>query len=556
MNTKGVAPKKLKKVLEAEKLAKKPDAPPKTTEEKNALNARFDAALKIYKDLCLSTNLGPNDKIEVITSLLEFIPDEGREMLIRWRDMLPFIKGEEQNNLVRLLVLICSSPCIDSHERSITAVTLYNQVFLNVCFTCFEAIAVDKSVLVKYRIDACRYLVGSDVQENKETAQECLIEIIEDVGLPSDFRYATIAGFISKTGISTFLNVAKIKIPYDEDFVYGLQNSFFYEERNGIRERILSGQHIMDMSEGCVGSDEKLNVGNVILAFARDSSLEENVRADAADVVLRLGTPEQVLEAREIITQLGYSAISGKAQKSSLMDHVKTIYNNSQNMHDEKISESVSKFIEKMINDKTITVKPFHEIQNDVTKMVKSRSLESTKRFAAFKALNRVSIDTATFTRNKITISEIFVHVWTRIQNYKDETRTMLEDRLVEELVEMGDTCSSGHSGRFVNVLSAVDSQLSIGYDSQITANLAGRINARVRDIPDSDLRASVAAGMLPDASDEDQAAYKTFILETLKDLYEELYREFVSEKYLTAEDFDKYFSAAKKEWLSYVSAE
>lgn len=554
MSAKGVAPKKLKKVLEAEKLAKKPDVPPKTTEEKNEANKRMDAALKIYKELCLSTNLGPNDKIEVLVSLLEFIPDEGREMMIRWRDMLPFIKGEEQTNLVKLLTLICSCPSIDSHERSITAVTLYNQVFLNVCFSCFEAIAVDKSALVKYRIDACRYLVGSDVQENKEIAQECLIEIIEDLGLPSDFRYNIIAGFISKTGLSTFLNVSKIKVPYDEDFVYGLQNTFFYEQKNGVRERILSGQHILDMSEACVGSDEKIAVGNILLDFARDTTHEENIRADAADVVLRLGTSEQISTARDIITNLGYSAISGTGKKSSLMDHVKTIYNNSQNMHDEKITESVSKFIEKMINDRTVTVKPFHEIQNDVTKMIKSKGLESTKRYAAFKALNRVSIDTATFTRYKITISEIFVHVWTRIQKYDADTRLMLENRLVEELVEMGDTCSSGHSGRFVNVLSAVDSQLAIGYDSQITANLAGRINARVRDIPDSDLRASVAAGMLPDANEEDQAAYKTFILGTLKDLYCEMYQEFVSEKYITAEEFDKYFLAAKKEWMSYIS--
>lgn len=554
MSAKGVAPKKLKKVLEAEKLAKKPDVLPKTTEEKNEANKRMDAALKIYKELCLSTNLGPNDKIEVLVSLLEFIPDEGREMMIRWRDMLPFIKGEEQTNLVKLLTLICSCPSIDSHERSITAVTLYNQVFLNVCFSCFEAIAVDKSALVKYRIDACRYLVGSDVQENKEIAQECLIEIIEDLGLPSDFRYNIIAGFISKTGLSTFLNVSKIKVPYDEDFVYGLQNTFFYEQKNGVRERILSGQHILDMSEACVGSDEKIAVGNILLDFARDTTHEENIRADAADVVLRLGTSEQISTARDIITNLGYSAISGTGKKSSLMDHVKTIYNNSQNMHDEKITESVSKFIEKMINDRTVTVKPFHEIQNDVTKMIKSKGLESTKRFAAFKALNRVSIDTATFTRYKITISEIFVHVWTRIQKYDADTRLMLENRLVEELVEMGDTCSSGHSGRFVNVLSAVDSQLAIGYDSQITANLAGRINARVRDIPDSDLRASVAAGMLPDANEEDQAAYKTFILGALKDLYSEMYQEFVSEKYITADEFDKYFLAAKKEWMSYIS--
>ena len=549
---KGIAPKKLKKVQEAEELASVPETAPVNDKERNIYNARVDRALKIYKELCLSTTLGVFDKIEVIASLLTTIPDEGREMLIRWRDMLPFIRGEEQNSLIKLLVLVCKSPNIDSHERSVTAVTLYNQACLDVCFQCFEAIAVDKSVLIKYRIDACRYLVGSDVQENKELAQEILIELVEDQSLPSDFRYTNIiAGFISKTGISTYLNVSKIKIAYDEEFVYGLQSSFFYEHRNGVRERILSGQHMLDMSGEVVSEDEKKNIGEELLEIAGDVTQEENVRADAADVILRLGTPDQIVKARNIITELGYSAVGGKSK--SLMDRVKTIYNNSQNVHDDSIGESVNKFIEKMINDKSVTTRPFHTVHDELGKLIRSKGLEPTKKHAAFKALNRVSIDTATFTKNKITIAEIFVHVWLRIQKYKNPTKTTLEDRLIEELIEMGDTCSSGHSGRFVNVLSTVDAELRIGYDSQITANLAGRINARVRGIENPDLRASVASGMQSDASEEDREAYKSFIFTAVNEIRDEMYKEFVGDKYITADQFEDYFTAAKKEWLGYA---
>jgi hypothetical protein len=126
----------------------------------------------------------------------------------------------------------------------------------------------------------------------------------------------------------------------------------------------------------------------------------------------------------------------------------------------------------------------------------------------------------------------------------------MLEDRLIEELTEMGDTCSSGHAGRFVNVLSGVDVDLQISYQSQITANCVGRVNARIRSIPDDDLRASVSMGMLPDADAEDREACQTFITKALGELHTELYKEFVGEGYISKQEFEVYFGKAREQWL------
>lgn len=541
MSIKGIEPKKLKKVIEAEELCSTLD------------NTNILKALSIYKDLCFQTTLSPEDKIEVLCSFLKNIPDEGREMLIRIRDMIAYLGSRDLDNMIRLCVLICENPSIDSHERSVTAITLYNHAFLNVCFRCFEAIATDKSVLVTYRIDACRYLVGSEIPENREIAQECLLEIIEDQNLMSDFRYKIIAGFISRTGISTFLNSAKIKIPYDEEFVYGLQTSFFSNKENGIRERLLSAQHLLGISEELSTIQEKTDISTELLEIAKNGTYDENTRADAADIVLtRSSNDEHIAEARKIIADIGYSGVSGKS--TSLMDRVKTLYNNSQNIHDETIAESVGKFIEKMVRDTKTKTRPFHEVQNEVVELIKTKDLTSQQRHNAYKALNRVSIDVATFTSYRVTISDIFVRVWFRINKEEDPTnRALLENRLIEELIEMGDTCSSGHGGRFVNVLSAVDSDIKISFESQINSNLAGRINKRLRDIENSDLRASISSGMLPDAEEEDKDAYKTFIENVLPELYSELQKEFVGEKYISQEEFDLYFIQSKKQWLDYL---
>lgn len=552
----GIAPTKLKRVEEAEMLAKKPITEPATDEEKTKATERVNKAIKIYTDLCLTSTISPEDKVEIIVSFLRTLPEDGREMLIRIRDMIPFCKGQELDRLVKLLTLICKHSDVDSHERSLTATTLYNHAFLDVCFDCFENIAVDKSVLVQYRIEACRYLFGSEMEDNKEIAQECLVEILENMSLPSDYRYKIITGFISRTGFSTYLNARKIRIPYDEDFVYSLQSCFFYENRNGIRERILSGQHLLGMQR--IDEGEKGKIIEILLATAENEDYDENVRADAADVALRMGSANIAEKAREIITKLGYSAF-GKGNKKNILDRVKTIYNNSQNIHDENISECVGKFIEKLIKENA-KARPYHEVQQEVVNLLKRTEedgnsgtpLDKKRKFSALSALNRVSIDTATFTKHNISISEVFVHVWSRITSQAEgsDVRKMLENRLIEELIEMGDTCSSGHAGRFVNVLATVDADLRISYESQIIANLAGRINARIRDIQDVDLRASISMGMLPDAEEEDVSAFKTFITQTLKELRKELYDEFVGEKYISAGDFKKFFEKAADQWV------
>jgi len=537
---------KKKKILQmAEDLTKNPT----NREEYEAYNENLAKGMKIYRDLCLSRTLSSEDKLNVIVSYVKSVPDEGLDMMCRWRDMVCHLQGKELEEHVKLLVLLTRAPEIDSHERVITAVCLYNNAFIMECFRCFSDLACDRSVLVKYRVEASRYLFSTEDDDYLQIAQEALMEIIETEGYPSEFRYRVIAGFISKTGINTELNATKLYVPYDEEFVYALQIIFFYNENNGVRERILSGQHMLQMI--CVSQEEKKEIGDILMKLARDKEADHRVRADAADVLLREGIGEQVKEAREIITELGFSAVEKKGM-GSLLGQAKTIYANAENVHDEDIAECVEKFILKIIKETNVRVRSFHEVHQEVSNLIRSKKLEPGDRHAAYKALNRVHIDTATFTKYKITIAEIFVHVWVRIQSYEDEeVRKGLEQRMVEELIDMADTCSSGHSERFINVLSTVDDTLKIGWDSQIIANMAGRLEARMRDCPDEDLRIRVALGMMDDSDGEDKEVYLKFIKDQLIELKQELRNEFVTTgKFVSNEEFEEIFDRGTKNWL------
>jgi hypothetical protein len=510
-------------------------------------NANFTKGVILFEQLCMSNNLTPDDKVDVLVSYLAAYPEKGKDMLYKWRDMIPFLEKNELNDVIDLLCKITRCSELDSHERMLTAVTLYNNCFLHVCYICFADIACDRSVLVNYRIDSCRYLFGTQDPEYKQLSQESLLEVIDTTEYPSDFRYNIIAGFISKTGINTFLNFTKLKVPYDEEFVYGLQTNFFYNNKNDVRDRILSGQHLLQMD--ITDSVEKDEVGGILLIFAENEENSENARADAADVIFRLGTSDQKKRARIIITDLGFSTSgSHKIGVGNLMDRTKSIYSDSQNIH--QFQSQIDKFIEKIINETDIKTLPFHQVHNEVTKYLRKNISEKELKFKAFKALNRINIDTARFTSHKVTLAEIFVHIWARIVKYDGSQQESLKKRMMEELIDMGDTCSSGHSGRFVNILSEVDVSLKISWEEQILSNMAGRMLARIRDCPNADTRASLAMAESELADEEDKIIYNDFIKENLASLRKELYKEFVGGKYVTEEEFDESFNSGVKKWL------
>ena len=79
-------------------------------------------------------------------------------------------------------------------------------------------------------------------------------------------------------------------------------------------------------------------------------------------------------------------------------------------------------------------------------------------------------------------LRRVLVSVWSYIQNHDD--REKMIERLFEEFDDMSDTCSSGYISRIVNVLSGFGGwSLTISWEDQITSNLAGRLNAKLRTL-------------------------------------------------------------------------
>lgn len=518
-----------KKLQSAEKLARKND------------EGSITRAIKIYSDICLNCLDNVDFTYKTLISFITILPFEGIDMLARYQNMIPFCKDQQLDNLVEILRRVSINNTIPEFQRINCATTLYNHYFYSICYDCFGDIASDESINIDLRLEACRYLFGSEIGINKELAQECCISFIEDKKLSDKKRYEIICSFNSKTGISTVLNKSKIRVGFDWKFVYGLQNIYFQDKTNDIRYRLLSGQNLIQISKN---DSEKESIFQQLIYIAQNIEYEENTRADAADIVMRLGTPEFVAIARQVISDLGYSIVN---TGNNVLSRIKTVYNDSQNVHNKYITESVLKFIARMMKENSNPL-PFDTVQNQIVDIVRKKKLSSKSRIKVLKSLHRVSIDTATFTEYDVAISEILIHVWMKICTYPQDIKEELESRLIEELLEMQDTCSSGYASRFVNVLTSQDTYINISIEEQIKANLVGRINARIGKLPENE-RDAIGIGTMIDALPDEKLVYENFIKNALDDLYKELYDEFVPE-FVSDQQFDLYFNNGKQQFI------
>ena len=525
----------------------------------------FEKGLSLLDDLTMNRVFPCHTRAKALLALMKIAPDIAVDKISRFRDSIPFLEDSQLDNEVQMLCHLIEYPQINSHERLLNAVCLYNHDYIDMCYPLFAHLCNDISVLIDYRVEATRYLYYSQVAEHLKTAKKCLLSIIKSTDFPSDYRYKIIAGFITKTGLATMLNITRLNVDYNEKYVYTLQKEFFWERANGVRDRILSGQHILDMSERTINREEKDLVINELFDIATNYTppgmraegvLPEtpddvvNVKADAADVVLRLGNAEQRTRAEAIIRRLGFEIINDRRVKATLFDKSRNVYNDKQSVHDTSINKSVNKFVEKLVKKNVDHFESYQSVHGAVTDLIYKSGLTPPDRIKAFKALNRISIDTATFTEAKITTAEIFVNVWKLMLKHNAEEVDVLKKRMIEELIEMSDTCSSGHASRLINVLSGYDVELKISWVDQVHANMSARMQVRIRGMTDATLQEKVVLGMIDGADAEDRDAFLKYVSSESETLRRELQKEFVGDGHIRQKEFDEYFESGMRNWI------
>lgn len=381
-----------------------------------------------------------------------------------------------------------------------------------------------------YKIDFVKMLMSGD--NYREKAKSYFCEIIEDLNLDCEYRYKAILGLEYK---DEKLDEEKFKrMLY---FIKEANLCFLKNNMNKVQYRILAGQYLL---QKCDIVAERNDIESVLLGFARDEALEYNLRADSTDVLLQLGSEETKKIAQGIILQLG---VGNK--------NVFSVYDNAQNVHTKEVEESVVQALEFLqtfqvmkYRGKTITI---DFVENKVAELIeeeKKRGVDMREKGEKIRvAFNRIVMDRALYSKYNCTLSHILLQVWTYLSGHKNEED--IKKRLVEELVEMAGTCSSGFASRIINTISGFgDFSLKISWHDQIIANLAGRLNARIRDMDNLTIQEKVLEEMTIPSSDYSlRKNFLKFFRKTVSSIREEMYKEF--KDHITDSDYDLYFRSA-----------
>lgn len=335
-----------------------------------------------------------------------------------------------------------------------------------------------------------------ECQTYKEQSDTYFRLVINDLNINCDYRYKIILSLEKR-----------IKDDTKTYYMYFIKNAcldFLNNSENKIMYRILSAQYLLQNCQESISENDTESIFKTLYSMAENKNNEYNLRADAADTLLRFGNTDYKNKAEEIILLLG--RIDG---------YVRTIYDNAQNVHCKEIESSVSKAIAKIVlvntmlveenpidfqyvkkQIKDILILEIPEVENKFEKgCLNCQTTCNDNKFCSEKcdnmyikhskiyaALNRIEMDRTLYSVYSKNLGTVVVKLWSYIQTnrYKDE----MIKRLLEELEDMSGTCSSGFASRLVNVLSGFgEISFTISFTDQIISNFIGRLNKYARTI-------------------------------------------------------------------------
>lgn len=427
------------------------------------------------------------------------------------------------------LITICSSS-LPLFLKLEIALSLYiYDTESDKCYDMLKAVCElfqnDTTIATPCKIHALFLLMKSEV--HKEVSNLYFCSIINTQLIECDFRYKTILS------LDRQLIVPTLKLYY----IHNAFMTFICTTQNQTLYRILAGQFLLVRKELHPLIDI---IENVLLLFANDVELDYNLRADASDVLLQYGTVESKIIARDIIGLLGIEPRG-----------IKTVYSNAQNVHTYDIEQKVNESIERVYIIPTMTIESipitFEYVDKQIHDIIENKTgdyvdlPDDCKKIKI--SLNRIFMDRSIYSSYHCSLSTILLKVWSFIHSNSDVV--MLQKRLLEELIDMSGTCSSGFVSRLVNTLSGTDGYtMSISWADQITANVIGRFNARIRNMEDIQIQEQIMIELAESSTILGaRTQLLTFFRTQIPQIKEELYEEFRT--FMTDTDFDLYLKNA-----------
>lgn len=389
-------------------------------------------------------------------------------------------------------------------------------------YECLEFSLKNFTIPTPIRLE-CIYILLSQTS-TKENAINFFKSLLIDQTIECLFRYKSI--------LNLEIHFSENKTLYHELSTIAVK-TFLECPQNMTYYRILACQYFYNKCNQKENIELKEQTIEYLFKFALDEELDYNIRADAVDVLMRYDNPDIVKRANQILLDLGSNGRT-----------VRSIFDNSQNVHQHSIEDSSQKIIDFLITiplvKKGISIH-YDKIRDEIKEMIMLYRSDYIRKIEI--ALTRIFIDRALYGKSMVSLGTIFLHLWAYIIDH--EFSQELKKRLIEELYDSSEVCSTGYAHRMVNVLSGyTDMSISISFEEQISANLQGRLNAIIREIVDTDYQSLIINEMLISINlFHLRGNFLKFFRDHISKIREEMYQEF--REFMEDTDYDLYFRKA-----------
>ena len=315
---------------------------------------------------------------------------------------------------------------------------------------------------------------------------------------------------------------------YSHYIVDGCTRDFVQNKENNDTFRILTLQYTINVDRLREWSQEKL------IEMSKDVFMDYNKRADCVDVILSLGDETFKKIAGRILLELG--DIAERSDKS--------IYAFKQNVH--MVDKCTLKEFRKLVKlSKELGNCGAHTFK-DIQKIIFSN--EQTDEIKV--SMQRIRNDNYKY--EGFSMTDILIMVW-KVYEWSGEQE--LKNRLMEELTEMSNTCTSGHVTRLVNALSGfnftspngelVEFLVGINWEDQIYNYLQILFMKKIRELDDSDYQGDILIELDGDTPFSERKHLYQFYITNINDIIVDIKKEFIDYGHIDDRDFDEYMSMA-----------
>lgn len=442
----------------------------------------------------------------------------------------------ELKQLYELSMLIINNKLFLPEEKFDLAVSFFTIGAIEYCYSMFLAILKSPYTRANEKAEACKFLYYADDDQYIPEIEKYTMEILENDELEDRFKYETIACYLSNLGLKTkYIHTRLPTDGVDHELVTNLFLKFVDMDIHP-DYKILGYTTLLEQEH-----DESIkpDIEKRLLEMAKSTSFSKvddedkykihRIRADAADVVVRRPDSPYNKEAFEIVMELG--------EQEEDLEINRTVYTNAENVH--LLNDKALEYVEQIYSQ---GFKKFTKIENvvrDIELMADRYQLSLEDRALIRKSLDRLILDSSRFTKFKITMTTILLCLYNEITNHKSKKRLMA--RLLEELIDMAETCASGHAKRLINTMVGYTDKLEgiMDITHQLEANVKARVMASINHMKEGPEKDAIVDAMSSDSDNRD--VFKDHVEKVFRGgIEQELVEEFVVGGFISREKFDK----------------